>query len=1129
MALRPRRLVRGAGRRVAAAGKDGGVGGLCRQLSCLERPLDDALQRVEDLIRRGFQVSIHIFHRLLKSCINSKNLAAGRQLQTLMLSNGHEFNAYLGNHLIRLFASCGSLNEAIQAFRKLPGPDIHSWAAIISAHVKSEHGEGAIKLYHEMQRSPLKPNDYVYVAVLQACTDTANLAEGRLIHGQLVENGYGSNVFVGNTLVDMYSKCGSLHDASSVFEKLPSRDIVSWNAMITGHAQNGHINGAFKLFQTMLEEGLKPDAFTYVSILKACRNEKAPELGRVMHRHIVESGYDSDELVGSILIDMYAKWGCIDEAHRVFDRLPKRYTVSWNTLITGYVQNELGQDALQLYERMLQQSVKPDGITFVSVLKACSGLGAVDQGKSIHSQIIKSRLESDVFVGSTLVDMYAKYGNMEEAFRAFDKIQNKNLVSWNAIIAGYAQHARGREALQLFERMQLDGIKPNGITFVSTLKACSTIAAMDQGKKIHAQISKDQLDSDMFVASALVDMYSKCGSLDHARQVFDKLPRRDVVMWNAMIGGYVQHGFAKDALKLFTDLQQQDINPNVVTFLSLLKACTDLQSLDDAKPVLAEIKKTGLESNALVGNTLVDMFAKCGSLEKAEEAFANLSERNVVSWNALISGYVKTGGGRQALELYKKMRSQGVKPDVITFVNLLKACGSILAVDEGRLIHSEIKKSELESNAFIGSSLVDMYANCGDLNEARQVFDKLSKRDVVLWNAMIEGYAQRGFSEQAFEILGAMQQEGYSHQGFGQQALQLFKEMQTQGIKPDKFTFWSILKACGSIPDLNEGKLIHMQISKSPFNSDPFVRSALADMYAKCGSLDEAQGVFDELVEKDLASWNAMIAGYATNGGGEQAILLFQKMQQTDVKPDAITFSNVLKACGNITSIEHGKLIHHFLVKSGIQPNLHVGNTLVDMYAKCGSLDEAHQVFEDLLEKDLVTWNALMGGYAQHGLGPQALRLFDKMKQEGMMPDDITFINLLSACSHSRLVDEGVCLFRSMFQDYGMIPKIQHYVCMVDLLSRAGNLCEAEHFINTMPCKPDATVWMPLLGACQTYANVELGGRSFASILKIDPTNFAAHVLMSNIYAAAGRWKDTAFIKKNMNLAGTLKAPGLDD
>eukprot|EP01018_Ginkgo_biloba_P019749 Gb_26057 [translate_table: standard] len=398
-----------------------------------------------------------------------------------------------------------------------------------------------------------------------------------------------------------------------------------------------------------------------------------------------------------------------------------------------------------------------------------------------------------------------------------------------------------------------------------------------------------------------------------------------------------------------------------------------------------------------------------------------------------------------------------------------------------------------------------MYARCGDIEDACQVFYSMSKRDVVSWTAMISGYSLHGHDEKA---------------------LNLFSQMQRADMKPNELTFSSVLSSCASLAALKQGEQVHAHIIRTGFQSHVSVGNSLTTMYAKCGSIEPARQLFDKMPERDMVSLTAMIAGYAQHGNGEEALNIFSLMHRLVLKPNNFTFIGVLSSCAILAALREGKQLHADIIKTGYDSHISVGNTLVSFYAKCGSIENACQVFNTMPKKDVVSWNTIIKGYAQHGYGEEALQLFTEMQQTGMKPDCITFVGVLCACSHAGLVDQGCRYFNSMSQDYCLMPSLDHYGCMVDLFGRAGRLVEAEEFINNMPFEPDATVWGALLGACRIHKNLELGKCIAERLLELKPECPATHILLANMYAAAGRWNDAANVRKMMKDKGLKKQPG---
>lgn len=364
----------------------------------------------------------------------------------------------------------------------------------------------------------------------------------------------------------------------------------------------------------------------------------------------------------------------------------------------------------------------------------------------------------------------------------------------------------------------------------------------------------------------------------------------------------------------------------------------------------------------------------------------------------------------------------------------------------------------------------------------------------------------------------------YSQNGLAEDALLMFPEMLRIGLKPNQFTFSSLVKAAATRVGDRHGKQIHALCFKFGYSGNVYVGSALVDMYARCGSVDEAVLVFKDLSIKNEVSWNSLIAEYARKSQAELALKTFRNMQKEDYKATDFTYSSILNACASTGSLEQGKWIHAHLVKSGRHLTAFVGHTLIDMYGKSGSIEDARKVFDRLRSKDIVSWNSLITAFAQHGLGREATDQFELLLKSNIRPNQITFVSVLTACSHSGLVDEGHRYFELM-KEFNIEPDISHYVTMVDLLGRAGLMDRAEKFIQEMPIQPTAAIWGALLGACRMHKNMELGAYAAERVFELDPQDSGPHIILANIYAAAGRWKDVAKVRKLMKESGVKKEP----
>lgn len=464
---------------------------------------------------------------------------------------------------------------------------------------------------------------------------------------------------------------------------------------------------------------------------------------------------------------------------------------------------------------------------------------------------------------------------------------------------------------------------------------------------------------------------------------------------------------------------------------------------------------------------------------------------------------LKDRGFRTSQQVLELVQRGCLQPDPFLYNRLLKECVELGDLREGRNVHAHVLNSEFKEDIATQNSIIDMYAKCGELGEAQKCFDEMPTKDIVTWTTMIIAYTKNGRLKEG---------------------LSLFPKMLHYGLKPNNFTFSSLLKASGAITNAKHGMHIHAFCIKYNCESDVYVGTSVVDMYARCGYMDEAQSIFDRLVCRNEVSWNALIVGYVREDRGEEALKLFQRMKREDFEPSDFTYSIVLNACASAGVFDQGKWMHVHVIKSGMRLVAFVGNTLLHMYAKCGSIEDAEKVFTRLTERDVVSWNSLLTGYAQHGLGHKCLKQFKNMLKSGIEPNAVTFLCLLTACSHAGLLEQGQ-YYISMMRRYGIEPNNEHHVTVVDLLGRAGKLDQAMNYIKGMPIQPVAEIWKCLLSACRTHRNLDLGVYAAERVFELDPYDSGPYVILANIYALSGRRNDVAKVRKMMQQCSVRKEP----
>ncbi|KAH7426925.1 hypothetical protein KP509_10G022300 [Ceratopteris richardii] len=802
---------------------------------------------------------------------------------------------------------------------------------------------------------------------------------------------------------------------------------------------------------------------------------------------------------------MYAKCGDFQRAKDLLDKYKSKDVFSWTALISAYARHGHNEEALVCFERMKHEGLFPDAVTYACTLRACGNMRMIDLGEQIHDEITRQGLVgNDAVLATALVDMYAKCGALTKAEHVLDGLPSRGLTTWNALIKGYAEQGQGAKALDAFERMRCEGFSPSEATFTIVLKVCAAMKAMKRGQQIHQEVIKHGwITRDVMLGTALVDMYAKGGDIKKAHQLVVDLPTRDAICWSALIAGYTQQGQCEQALTCFEEMQSEGLSPNAVTFTCVLNACGYIGDVQKGEQIHDEITRRGLlEENIMLGTAIVDMYANCGALTKARRLFDELPSRNVVSWNSLIAKYIQHGECELALNCFEQMQGEGLHPDAVTFMSILKACGTIGDIDKGEQIHDEIKRlSLLRHDLLLGSAVIDMYAKCGALKRARGLLEELPCRDGVSWNSLITGYAQFGHNE---EVLNCYQQ------------------MQCEGLCADKVTFISILKACGNLNAVCHGERIHDEILRQDLlRHDSVLGSALVDMYVKCGDLAKAEQVLNELPVRNAVSWSSLIVGYTQYGLCEQAWHCYERMQAEGLSPDAVTYTSILKACSSMGAVIKGEHIHNEVRKQGWLGNdIILGTALVDMYIKCGALAKAQALLEELPHLDVVLWNTLITGYVQQGEIEHAFNCFEQMQKGGFCPDAVTLSAVLSGCSHLGRVEDAYKHFIEMITQYGIKPDLEHYTCMVDLLGRAGHLDKAVRVIQEMPSS-DCSILCALLSACRTWKDINVGRWAFQQAVEIDRNDGAAYILMADIYAAVGLQEEAATVEamRRENLA----------
>ncbi|OIT28165.1 PREDICTED: pentatricopeptide repeat-containing protein At4g13650 [Nicotiana attenuata] len=890
-----------------------------------------------------------------------------------------------------------------------------------------------------------------------------------------------------------FTTCASIN--SLVLDDFSDEENVYYPSIIHSHIAKD--NGYF-------------DHTYYLSLLGSCLSEGSIVDAKKLHGKLLKLGFGSDYRIGARFLDIYVAGGDLSSALQIFDNLPSgiRNVSCWNILLSGFTRTKRNDAVLNLFSRMLREYVNPDECTFSQVLQACSYNKAAFRFRGveqIHALVMHCGLGLKLIVCNRLIDLYSKNGLVDSAKQVFEDMVVRDSSSWVAMLSGFCKNERGEDGILLYKDMRKFGVIPTPYVFSSVISASTKIKAFDLGEQLHASIYKWGFLTNVFVGNALVTLYSRCGYLTLAEQVFIEMPQKDGVTYNSLISGLSLKGFSDKALQLFEKMQLGSLKPDCVTIASLLGACASLGALQKGRQLHSYATKAGLCSDSIIEGSLLDLYVKCSDIETAHKFFLGSQMENIVLWNVMLVGYGQMGDLDESFQIFSQMLVKGLQPNQYTYPSILRTCTSVGALYLGEQIHSQVLKTGFWQNVYVCSVLIDMYAKHEKLDAAEKIFWRLNEEDVVSWTSMIAGYAQHDLFVEA---------------------LTLFRKMQHHGIRSDNIGFASATSACAGIQALDQGRQIHAQSVVSGYSLDHSIGNALIFLYARCGRIQDAYAAFDKIDTRDIISWNGLVSGFAQSGFCEEALEVFSRLNGDGVEANMFTYGSAVSAAANTTNIKQGKQIHARIIKTGYNAEIEASNVLITLYAKCGSLVDARKEFLEMQNKNDVSWNAMITGYSQHGCGNEAIELFEEMRHLGVKPNHVTYLGVLSACSHVGLVDKGLCYFNSMSKDYGLMPKLEHYASVVDILGRAGHLQRAMKFVVTMPIEPDAMVWRTLLSACIVQKNMEIGEEAGKHLLELEPQDSATYVLLSNLYAVLGRWDSRNQTRLLMKDRGVKKEPG---
>ncbi|KAJ9549395.1 hypothetical protein OSB04_021938 [Centaurea solstitialis] len=674
---------------------------------------------------------------------------------------------------------------------------------------------------------------HLHLNDVTAVTEALNLAEssrssvlGSQVHGQIIKLGLSNDIFSQNNSIKMYSNCGVFADAHKVFDEMPMRNLVSWTLIISGANKNGEFRVALESFVDLIRTGcFMPNEFALGSIMKACISTGAIDFGLSIHCFSVKIGMERNGFVGSSILHMYSKYGGIETCERFFEGLNGSDLGCWNAMVGGYAQCGYGLEAVNTVSSMHSKGVLMDEFTFIHALNACSITSERDFGSQIHGLIVRNGFESATTLTNALMDMYFKTGVNDYAWKLFETMEDKDMASWNTVLAGSSQIAGVERVVSLFADFMFSGLKPNRITFLILFRMCGDLLEVDLGLQFYGLAVRLGLDSKPHVSNCLINMFCRCGAEETARSIFNSLPLRNIQNWNEMIHGY-NWNCDREAVKLFTDLWGSGVEPDERTFSCVVEACFKTENVGVGRQVHGIIIKFGFASNGYVCSSLIRGYAKFGFLTDSYAFFDD--KMDLVSWGALISTLVEQGHTRTAIGFLDRIKEDGQNPDSFIFGSVLNACASIGSLDLTKSVHGRVFTIGLDTNEHVSSAIIDAYAKSGDITSAGIAFHQSCRfADVALFNTMIMAYANHGRATEAMEV---------------------YEMMKPTNLKPSQSTFVSILSACNHAGLVDLGRSLFRSISLDyEMDPSPDNYGCLVDLLSRNGYLEEAKSVIESM------------------------------------------------------------------------------------------------------------------------------------------------------------------------------------------------------------------------------------------------------------------------------------------
>ena len=707
----------------------------------------------------------------------------------------------------------------------------------------------------------------------------------------------------------------------------------------------------------------------------------------------------------------------------------------------------------------------------LNLISSITTLRSLDATKRLHALTITTPPipNQSIFINNNIMTSYIYHNNFSYAHKLFDVMPQRTLVSYNTLIKAYSRSGDVNEAWRLVNELRVCGFGPNQYTLTGLL-CCEGLKVFQGYQLFGLSVKNGVFDADAYVGSALLGFFGRCGCLDEAFSVFDDMKCKSLVTWNTMLSLLSCNGFVEDVKVLFCELMRLGMLLSEGSVVAVLSGIGGYEEdLSYGEQVHCLMMKSGLDCYVNAVNSLIGIYFRCSALFMAERLFEQVPVQNVVSWNMIIDSMVKSGRSQMALEMFMNMLRRGLVPSQATFVTVIESCIDMRNLVCGKCIHAKVIRSGFESDVIVGTALVDLYAKCEELVSAHYCFDQIEEKNVVSWNTLILGYSNVGSSTSTL-LLREMFRSGCFPNEFSFSAAlkssyaldlhQLHGLVVRMGYENHEYVLTSLVWAYKRNRLVNEALLFVQEFEKNSFSLIP--SNIIAGIYNRTGHYDETMKLLSLQERPDIVSWNIAISACARSNNYNEVFKLFKRMHSAHVRPDKYTFVTGLCVCTKICSLELGSSLHGLILKTN-SCDTFVCNVLIDMYGKCGKIESSVKVFEEITDRNIITWTALISVLGLNGYARDAVKIFNNMVLIGFKPDALALRAVLSSCRYGGLVSEGMEIFKQMGTIYGIQPEHDHYHCIVDLLAKNGQTKEAEEVMACMPFPPNANIWRSFL------------------------------------------------------------------